>query len=94
MARSEKYKSIIMVIGFILFVGCVIAGSAYGELLGVTAGWIIFFIMSSICFIFCMVLYMLADILDRLEIISAQNVRATKVLENFEDKQEEKEKTK
>ena len=35
-----------------------------------------------------MFFYLLADILDRLEIVSAQTLRTTKVLENFEDKQE------
>ena len=41
-------------------------------------------------FIFCMFLYLLADILDRLEIVSAQAIRTTRVLEEFEDKKEEK----
>lgn len=41
-------------------------------------------------FVFCMFLYLLADILDRLEIVSAQTIRTTRVLEDFEDKKEEK----
>lgn len=48
-------------------------------------GWIVFFVFIIFGFIFCMFFYLLSDILDRLEIISAQTTRSTRVLEKAEN---------
>lgn len=114
MARSDKYKIIIIILAILIFLGCVIIGtgiaSAYNEFLkelksnsfinatnseinsiSNTFGWCMFFTFLIIGFIFCMFFYLLADILDRLEIISAQTTRTTRVLEDNEDKEKNNE---
>lgn len=114
MARSDKYKIIIMIFAVLIFLGCIIMGtgiaSSYNEFLkelksnsfisatnseinsiSNTFGWSMFFTFLIIGFIFCMFFYLLADILDRLEIISAQTTRTTRVLEDNEDKEKNNE---
>lgn len=113
MARSDKYKIIIIIIAIIIFIGAIVTGfsfantyydfisnlkkskfinieNTYSEIKNTSNayGFMIFFIVVFAGFIFCMFFYLLADILDRLEIVSAQTLRTTKVLENFEDKKE------
>lgn len=97
MARSDVYKRIIIVFGILAFIGSIILGVSTGasfedldEDFATFMSWIVFLISCTVSFIFCMFFYLLADILDKLEIVSAQTMRTTKVLENFEDKQEEK----
>ena len=98
MSRSDIYKSIIIVLGIIFFISGIIYYYASDDLFvflldeeyakGLRASIMVTIWASG--FIFCMFLYLLADILDRLEIVSAQTIRTTRVLEDFEDKKEEK----
>ena len=48
-------------------------------------GFVVSITLISIGFVFCMFFYLLSDMLDRLEIISAQTTRSTRVLEKAED---------
>ena len=98
MSRSDIYKSIIIVLGIIFFISGIIYYYASDDLFvflldeeyakGLRASIMVTIWASG--FVFCMFLYLLADILDRLEIVSAQTIRTTRVLEDFEDKKEEK----
>lgn len=94
MARSDIYKRIILILSVIIFIAGIIYYHSINDLfsfldkeyttsLSVSA---MFFIWG-IGFIFCMFFYLLADILDRLEIISAQTTRTTRVLEDNEEKE-------
>lgn len=95
MARSDIYKRIILILSIIIFIAGIIYYYSVNDLfsfldkeyttsLSVSA----MFSIWVIGFIFCMFFYLLADILDRLEIISAQTTRTTRVLEDNEEKED------
>ena len=97
MARSDVYKRIIIIFGILALIGSVILGVCtrvsfedINEELGNVMSWVVFCASCVNSFIFCMFFYLLADILDKLEIVSAQTIRTTKVLENLEENQDEK----
>lgn len=92
MARSDIYKSIIIVIGIVCVIGSIILSVCIGgmieefsEELANFVATIVFLTYCSMIFIFCMFFYLLADMLDHLEIISAQTTRTTRVLESKEN---------
>ena len=98
MARSDIYKCIILILGVIIFIAGIIYYYSVNDLFSfldkeytTSLSVSVMFSMWGIGFIFCMFFYLLADILDRLEIISAQTTRTTRVLEDNEDKEKNNE---
>lgn len=96
MSKSDIYKRIIIVLGVIFFIAGIICYYSTTDLLNFldkeyteTIGFLAMFAIWVSGFVFCMFFYLLADILDRLEIVSAQTIRTTRVLECFEDKKEQ-----